>query len=107
MEGLARMDRCTVAPAPGGFQVQQPSLPRAEPHRWGLQGTGGPRVSPVPPGSSSLHHPWGTWVSLRLLNAPMLSPLLPLLGGPQIHPGVATAILLGSIGWCRVSNTAW
>ena len=28
-------------------------------------------------------------------------------GGPQTQLGAAIAILLGSIGWCQVSNTAW
>lgn len=64
-------------------------------------GRGMPRASPEP----------------RLLRDPPQPPYLrrtdlrllitPRWGGPQTHLGAAIAILLGSIGWCQVSNAAW
>lgn len=67
--------------------MRRPSLPQAEPRRWGL-GHPGPWREPCPSRLLlTACRPRRTWVSLRLPNAPTPSSLPPLLGGPQTHPG--------------------
>lgn len=81
---------------PGTSGCSSPAVSRLSPHRWGLPGAVA-SLEPLPPPQAPPH--------LRVLRAcvcPASS-----LGGPQTHFGVAIAILLGSIGWCLVSNTAW
>lgn len=63
-------------------------------------------ASPEPHPSQTLPTsvPERTWLYVRLrVVTPMESPA----GRPPDPTGVAVAILLGSIGWCQVSNTAW
>lgn len=86
---------------PGTSGCSSPAFSRLSPHRWGLpgaaaSGTRGPLLSPCL--SQACPH----LSVLRACVCPTSSP-----GGPQTHFGAAIAILLGSIGWCLVSNTAW